>query len=189
MSWNARKPDLEKGQRFTHLTVVRFVRKDERGRKFYLCRCDCGVRKIVQATLLRNGNTKSCGCKTSELKTIARTLPNNGASVGQIMAYYRGHAKKWNRPFELTRQEFEELIRMPCHYCGVLWSNRHVPGDFRYNGVDRIDSSLGYTVGNVVPCCVMCNLAKRNWSQARFLAWIKRVARHQWGGLSVRTGG
>ena len=29
-----------------------------------------------------------------------------------------------------------------------------------YNGIDRLDSSLGYTKDNIVTCCKICNYAK-----------------------------
>lgn len=30
--------------------------------RMYRCLCDCGEETIVRGTLLRNGQTKSCGC-------------------------------------------------------------------------------------------------------------------------------
>lgn len=47
-----------------------------------------------------------------------------------------------------------------------------------YNGIDRVDSSLGYTVDNVVPCCKLCNQAKNNLSKQEFVDWVKRVYDH-----------
>jgi hypothetical protein len=41
------------------------------------------------------------------------------------------------------------------------------------NGVDRIDSSIGYLPENVVPCCGLCNWMKGDQTQAEF---FKRVA-------------
>ena len=43
------------------------------------------------------------------------------------------------------------------------------------NGIDRIDSSKGYTVENSVPCCKYCNTAKNTMSVDEFLKWIGRV--------------
>jgi hypothetical protein len=185
------KPSQMIGSRFTYLVVVRLHHKDENYRKFYLCRCDCGRRKVVQATLLKTGNTKSCGCKKKELIGAASTKINGGP-VSRVLSMYWGRAKKWNREFTLSFDQFKQLILSPCEYCGIQWSNvykdQNYPGGFRYNSIDRVDSSRGYTPDNVVPCCNMCNLAKRNWSRTRFLAWVKRVARHQamadqWGRL------
>lgn len=37
------------------------------------------------------------------------------------------------------------------------------------SGLDRIDSMLGYTDANTVPCCTLCNFAKANFNQDIFL--------------------
>jgi uncharacterized metal-binding protein len=38
-----------------------------------------------------------------------------------------------------------------------------------------LDSSLGYTKINSVPCCKVCNIAKHNLSVPEFLNHIKRI--------------
>lgn len=57
------------GQTFGYLTVIGTVRKEVRGRKRSYLRvlCVCGTEKEI---LVHNmtGGTKSCGCKSSELK-------------------------------------------------------------------------------------------------------------------------
>jgi hypothetical protein len=39
-------------------------------------------------------------------------------------------------------------------------------------GIDRIDSNLYYTIDNVVPCCLICNIAKNRMTQQQFKSWI-----------------
>lgn len=50
------------GQRFGRLVVTDIVERDKHGHAMVECLCDCGERTIVRASLLKNGNTKSCGC-------------------------------------------------------------------------------------------------------------------------------
>lgn len=50
------------GQKFGRLTVVKRVENDKQGRAKWLCKCDCGNIQIIQASKLRNGHSKSCGC-------------------------------------------------------------------------------------------------------------------------------
>ena len=50
------------GQKFGHLTVLKFVGKDKFDKILWLCQCDCGQQKIVQTNCLRSGLVKSCGC-------------------------------------------------------------------------------------------------------------------------------
>lgn len=52
------------GKRFRWLVVL------SRGRRaHWLCRCDCGVEREFHHSNLKSGHTKSCGCRTIELKT------------------------------------------------------------------------------------------------------------------------
>lgn len=87
-----------------------------------------------------------------------------------FIAYGHG-AKNRELPFQLTFEQFTDLIYMPCHYCAVV-------GD-PLNGVDRIDSSLGYLVSNCVPCCSICNRAKGAMPYAEFLEYLLRFSRIQ----------
>jgi hypothetical protein len=50
------------GERFCHLVVEGAV-PVESGQSYWLCRCDCGRVEEIRASNLKNGNTKSCGCR------------------------------------------------------------------------------------------------------------------------------
>lgn len=55
--------DVNPGDKFNLLTLVKEGRKNKRGRRCFTCVCDCG--NIVESVLLTHlisGNTKSCGC-------------------------------------------------------------------------------------------------------------------------------
>lgn len=62
---------FESGRKFNDLTIIgvsHFVKRTA----YYLCRCVCGVEKVVQAPYLVTGNTKSCGClRARSLREIA----------------------------------------------------------------------------------------------------------------------
>jgi hypothetical protein len=60
------------GKRFGRLTVI--AKTENIGRKVaWLCRCDCGINKVILSTNLIDGKTTSCGCfrndRTSETNT------------------------------------------------------------------------------------------------------------------------
>jgi len=93
-------------------------------------------------------------------------------NLGQFFASYKRGASLRGHIFELTLDEFEQLVRRPCWYCG-----RYNRGEI-FSGVDRIDSSCGYVRTNVLPCCGECNLMKGSLSKDAFLASIVRIARH-----------
>jgi 5-methylcytosine-specific restriction endonuclease McrA len=66
-----------------------------------------------------------------------------------IMWKYTKSAEKKGVPFELTKKEFDVLIKGECEYC-----KRRPTSWF---GIDREIPHLGYVLGNVVPCCFDCN--------------------------------
>ncbi len=49
------------GYRFERLVVLEYLGREHHSSK-WRCRCDCGEEIIVQASALRAGTTKSCGC-------------------------------------------------------------------------------------------------------------------------------
>lgn len=51
------------GKSFSHLTVINFDHKDK-NHIYWNCKCDCGNNKITTSYALKNGHTKSCGCRT-----------------------------------------------------------------------------------------------------------------------------
>lgn len=53
------------GQKFSRLTVINYHSHTGFGKsikRFWLCECECGNQKIVSASSLMTGNTRSCGC-------------------------------------------------------------------------------------------------------------------------------
>jgi len=185
---NKRKwPEPSAGDVFNSLTVIGLSHKDSHHRKFFLCRCACGTEKAIQGTLLASGNTKGCGCQVA-VSAKSRRLPNDAGVINQLKLQYIRHAKGRGFSFDLTSDEFGALIRGRCFYCdeehGNVKKTKNHPG-FKYNGIDRVDSSLGYHRANCVPCCCRCNFAKLDSNQKEFVEWAHRVSKNmmakQWG--------
>lgn len=55
-------PDMV-GQTFGWLTVVERVHCGKGRHAYWYCRCECGGSSIARASALRNGSTRSCGCR------------------------------------------------------------------------------------------------------------------------------
>ena len=68
------------GKRFGYLTVIEKTKKRKNACIVWKCRCDCGNIVEVRGTSLKNGNTKSCGCK----KNIGLINYNNSKNTIQI---------------------------------------------------------------------------------------------------------
>jgi len=65
MSMSSKIIDIT-GQRFERLTVIRYAGLNKHQKAMWECKCDCGKTITVLGKCLRNGNTKSCGCYTSD---------------------------------------------------------------------------------------------------------------------------
>jgi hypothetical protein len=91
--------------------------------------------------------------------------------IKHLYRRYSYDAVRRNKEFNLSIEVFESLISCPCHYCNKApaqvycqKSAGYKVDTLIYNGVDRVDNSLGYVNGNVVPCCASCNQSKKDRS-------------------------
>lgn len=166
------------GQKFNYLTILSFSHYDKHHRKHFLCKCDCGNEKTIQISLLKSGNTKSCGCYAKSVRGILSRLPDNAGVINHLILQYKRHAKNRNIDFNLSFEQFKNIISQNCEYCGSPPSNNKITKNcsgFLYSGIDRVNSNIGYNVSNCVPSCKTCNLAKRDLTKEDFLSWISRV--------------
>ncbi len=98
-----------------------------------------------------------------------------------IIASMKGGAGERGIKWHLSQKDAIQLMESPCHYCGRANGNvyRTKSGyEYRYNGIDRIDSGGNYTPTNVVPCCWECNNAKGGRNRSDFIKWIRQVFSH-----------
>lgn len=118
--------------------------------------------------------------------TCKRLLPGNKAAFNRVFKAYQGAcAKDRGHRWELTEEQFKQITGQPCHYCGVEPNTVEVPRRkkaevllehcFIYNGIDRVDNSGDYSPDNVVPCCSVCNGAKKAMTYNEFIAWLDRI--------------
>lgn len=86
------------GQKFGRLTVISRVKRDLGS--WWLCRCECGTEKVVAASSLKAGHSKSCGCYRDD-KLKARREDVTGQRFGRLVAesyegtYANGGNSRW----------------------------------------------------------------------------------------------
>ena len=161
----------ETGNRYGLLTVIERAGNDKGGAACWRCCCNCSKEIVTQGGNLRQGHTQSCGCLTA--------LPDSQAAYTYLYAQYRAGARRRKYEFKLSKTKFNTLSQQPCCYCGAEPSQTLARyNNFVFNGLDRKDCSLGYTIDNVVPCCGPCNYAKRSMNVEEFRDWIVRVYKH-----------
>lgn len=180
------------GKRFGRLLVIKFDKWVERRYTnvgMWLCLCDCGKEcSVSTARLNHKRGTKSCGCLLKD--HVKKKLKYKGKAVGYAalngyFTSYRNRAYKKNIVFELTKEYFGELVSRNCMYCGSQPFNmvpkkvkNNINGRIIVNGIDRIDSSIGYTVDNCVPCCKICNVMKNSLTKREFLEWVEKIYKY-----------
>lgn len=173
------------GKVFERLHVVEEIGLTPDGWTLWGCLCDCGKKTGVRSRELLAGHTRSCGCLHREsLKGGRNKLPEGHASRNELLASYVKSAAVRGHAWGLQPEEFFTLVSGPCSYCGagpdrVRKPNIGVNGGFVYTGVDRIDSTVGYSLSNCVSCCWDCNRAKGTMSESAFRLWISRLASFQ----------
>ena len=182
------------GQKFGRLIAMRPTKEISRGCVVWECHCECGNECLLDISRLTSGNTRSCGCLAKDHSTklgkkYGKIMGKGNAKEAGVAGFnavyktYIRNAKQTNRDFALSKEEFKNIVIKNCHYCGIKPSNvirrKSYNGDFTYSGIDRVDSSKGYTVDNCVPCCKLCNGAKSNLSMKEFSSWIYRISAHK----------
>jgi len=196
---------FKSGQRIGRLIFQEELPKigNKRQLKF---QCDCGSIYVTYcASSVASGRISSCGCYHREVikergKTWV-TKPKGMAARNGLFWNYCIKAKRHNQEFTLTKDEFSRFTSSNCFYCGAppekefqSRKSRFMQNDGRriktgelipsynggclFNGLDRIDSSMGYVLNNVVPCCWTCNQAKSNMSQEAFYGWVVKIHSH-----------
>lgn len=180
-------------QRFGNLVAIEPVIRGD-GVHLWRCVCDCGKDALVRAQSLKEGLSTSCGCFGLERQreALRRFRKDPGmSSISVSYGSYKHSAKKRKLEFSITKAEFIEFVLKPCHYCGseptrfIKLYNKKLSAEgmdrseIRINGIDRLDNSKGYVLGNMVTCCKTCNVAKHALSMEDFSAWVVRLIRHQ----------
>lgn len=160
------------GQRFGLLTVICRVTGSRRRLTLWLCKCDCGNEKVVDRSSLLSGNVKTCSDRkcTAKIKNINFNPYEKRVRQGYVAL--NSVAKRKNYRMEITAEQFKDLLYKDCYYCGSKFQDS--PKGFSYR-LDRLDSSKGYTMDNVVPCCTICNRAKSTLSVEEFQNWIRGI--------------
>lgn len=166
--------------------IKQFYAPQAGGDGLRLCKCDCGNELEVFKSNL-HPDRKGCPACAMAFASETRTKPESFSEISRSLAVYRSRAVSRRLCFDLTREQFAILARGNCYYCGALpdrqlrWPGARVYTGTQvkelFNGVDRLDSSLGYTLENCVPCCKYCNRAKSDLSLEQFLRRVHAIAK------------
>lgn len=145
------KVDLT-NKKFNRWSALRYVKSDKRNNALWLCVCDCGNEKLVSATRLMQGRSKSCGCLGKEVSS--KLLKTHGMTN---TPEFRSWCGAKGRCLNKNNQAYHAYGGAGLKMCDD-WVNsfqaflEHIgpmPKDGIRYSIDRIDNSVGYVPGNV----------------------------------------
>ncbi len=185
------------GQKINRLEIIAKTTGPNPKRTYFILKCVCGKDTILDSCSIKN--TQSCGCLRSEqMKAISllNRLPDGETSHNRFFHSYTNRAKIKKLEFSITKEQFRDLTQKNCAYCNsepkpynIYISDGKIAESLaqdnidrswvKVNGVDRINSSIGYVLSNCVPCCSNCNYAKTDFSVEEFLDLVKKVYEFQ----------
>lgn len=133
-------------------TVIRFhgVVKEKAS---WLCRCSCGVERVVEANRLKNGRSASCGCARNEKLSYMRKT--HGASMAPTPTFY-SHRSMITRCYCEGSDQFEWYGARGIVVCR-RWRGKKGFTNFltdmgerpsKKHTIDRIDVNGNYTPKN-----------------------------------------
>jgi len=142
-----------------------------------LCKCTkCNKNVSIDiSSINRKIKSKSSFCE----KCITRRYDDNYI-YESAMYDYKKKAKERDLDFNLTFDQFKNIVSQNCHYCnGKPFSSRFSKKEWnskvKINGIDRKDNTKGYTNKNSLPCCGICNKGKNNKTYKEFIEYLNRI--------------
>lgn len=168
------------GEKIGVWDVIEFVEHRSNGHYYWKVQCiNCKAEWIKETSHIN----KQYGCRN------CRQFSQGQTGLKNLFTTYNGHARRKSREFNLTIDEFQALTSGNCYFCNakpsqVIANNARNPnkishwGDYTYNGIDRLDNTIGYIKSNCISCCGICNWAKSNRSVDEFKSYIRNICKN-----------
>lgn len=100
--------------------------------------------------------------------------PTYGTALNVRFSMLKARCKIKGTQITLSLEEYKSLLDgKNCTYCSSTISGS------KGCSLDRVNSDLGYVVGNCVPCCYICNVMKSDLTVEQFYAHLERILEHR----------
>jgi hypothetical protein len=171
------------GRKFGSLEVIDIEPCEKYG-MVCVCRCECGEVRRNRTGGLKSGHFKSCGSR--ECRQFQPTSKSYGEISGTYWCCVKSGAESRGLVFDVLIQDCWELFLRQGRRCALSGVPLAFPppgkvGDnnLMTASLDRIDSSLGYTIDNVQWIHKDLNQMKMARTDDEFARWCAAVAIHK----------
>lgn len=135
---------------------------------------------ILDTLKKHHSRTSAMGAAVVRGKPAHNRLPGDLGAFNELYWRYLHRAQHGGVLFELSKDEFRRLTKMPCAYCGdeprgLSKRKKGSAPPYVFNGIDQVQPGKGYTIENSAPCCAVCNYMKQDSSVEAFLAKVKAI--------------
>jgi hypothetical protein len=162
------------GKRFGKLIVTEELGKNKNGHIKYLCQCDCGNTCEVFGTHLRENKIVSCKCK-NKVNGVSGDMWYNIIKSG-----IKRRIKRSKLEVNITKEYVNQLYIEQNGKCGLSGIEITLPMSWRDRthsaSLDRINSDLGYIIGNVQWVHKHINVMKNTFPEEMFLYLCSKVS-------------
>lgn len=166
------------GQRFNFLTALEYVKNDKFGKAIWLCECECGKKKNINAACMKKNLTKSCGCFKRKKNSAGYELISG--------AFWKKLEKSAaTRSYEMTitiEEAWNQFLKQDgkCALSNVPITLKSCHDQVKYQTAspDRIDSKLGYTQENFQWVHKRINRIKNILSKNELLFWCDKIIKN-----------
>lgn len=136
------------GKTFSQLTVIRPSNRKVGGRPAWQCICTCGATAYADSYKLRNGITKSCGCRLA--KRISQGNTKHGLRSSPEYGIWKDMRKRCSNPKHISYKYYGERGISVCpewdDFAAFLAAMGPRPTDL--HSIDRIDNDGNYEPRN-----------------------------------------
>lgn len=170
---NERRSDITIGEKYGKLTIVSFeeyrLQNNGKRSRYWRCSCECGGEIVVRHDYLKNGDTQSCGCLSSQGElTIKNLLDEHGV------------------PYE-REYSFPDLVhKLPLRFDFAIFD---MTGELvqliEFQGEQHTDPNNGFYSEDLIRNDKMkLEYCKRNNIKCTYIYYNRRVS-PKWGDLQI----
>lgn len=125
------------GRKFGRLLALKPIKRINDCHLLWLCKCDCGKKKLINGVSIRSGKAKSCGCLRDELarkrmklrrkKMIGKKAPSYKHGLSDTKEYKKFHSKKYwlKKLYNLSIVDYNNLLQNQNNKCAICGINRN----------------------------------------------------------------